>query len=181
MSQDTGSDIANNHPNGRAFDRVLAAGRNLWLAGVGAVAEVSEGGVEMFDRLVERGKPLEARQKQVQKKVMDAVAERATKLSREAGKLVQDTVEFESRGVLKRLNVLTREDVKVLNARISTLTSKVDEVVARRFAPVKGQPKSAKTVEIVDPSGETAAVVIPVTSAATRSKAAQPAQKKATR
>jgi poly(hydroxyalkanoate) granule-associated protein len=171
-----GSDIAGN-PSGKGLDRVLAAGRSLWLAGVGAVAEVSEGGVEMFDRLVERGKPLEERQK----KVVAAVAERAGKISREAGRLVQDTVELESRGLLKKMNVMTREDVKVLNARISTLTTKIDEVVARRFAPVKGSVKSAKTVEIVDPAGEPAAVVIPVTSAATRAKATRPAQTKATR
>ncbi|HET9676159.1 MAG TPA: phasin family protein [Solirubrobacterales bacterium] len=163
---------AGNQP-AKSLDRVLAAGRSLWLAGVGAVAEVSEGGVEMFDRLVERGRPLEEKQK----KLVAAVTERAGKISREAGQLVQDTVEFESRGLLKKMNVMTRDDVKVLNARISTLTSKVDEVVARRFTPAK----SAKTVEIVDPSGDTAAVVIPVTSAATRAKAARPAQKKATR
>jgi poly(hydroxyalkanoate) granule-associated protein len=167
-----GSDIAEK-PSARNLDRVLAAGRSLWLAGVGAVAEVSEGGVEMFDRLVERGKPLEEKQK----KVVAAVAERAGKISREAGRLVQDTVELESRGLLKKMNVMTREDVKVLNARISTLTTKIDEVVARRFTPVK----SAKTVEIVDPSGEAAAVVIPVTSAAARAKATRPAQTKATR
>jgi poly(hydroxyalkanoate) granule-associated protein len=171
-----GSDIAGK-PSGQALGRVLAAGRNLWLAGVGAVAEVSEGGVEMFDRLVERGRPLEERQK----KVVAAVAERAGKISREAGRLVQDTVEFESRGLLKKMNVMTREDVKVLNARISTLTTKIDEVVARRFTPVKGPVKSAKTVEIVDPAGEPAAVVIPVTSAAARARATRPAQTKATR
>ncbi len=171
-----GNDMAGN-PSAKSLDRVLAAGRSLWLAGVGAVAEVSEGGVEMFDRLVERGKPLEAKQK----KVVAAVTERAGRISREAGRLVQDTVEFESRGLLKKINVMTREDVKVLNARISTLTGKVDEVVARRFAPVKSAAKSAKTVEIVDPSGQAAAVVIPVTSAAARAKATRPAQTKATR
>jgi poly(hydroxyalkanoate) granule-associated protein len=175
-----GSDIAGN-PSGKGLDRVLAAGRSLWLAGVGAVAEVSEGGVEMFDRLVERGKPLEARQK----KVVAAVTERAGKISREAGRLVQDTVEFESRGLLKRMNVMTREDVKVLNARISTLTTKIDEVVARRFTPVSFSPvknaKTVETVEIMNPAEEAAAVVIPVTSAAARAKATRPAQQKATR
>ncbi len=173
-----GSNIAGDAGNqpAKTVGRVIAAGRNLWLAGVGAVAEVSEGSVEMFDRLVERGKPLEEKQK----KMVAAVTERAGKISREAGRLVQDTVEFESRGLLKKMNVMTREDVKVLNARISTLTGKVDEVVARRFTPAKSA-KTVETVEIVNPAGEPAAVVIPVTSAAARAKAAQPANKKATR
>ena len=54
-------------------------------------------------------------------------------------------MEFESRGLLKRLNVMTREDVKVLSARIATLSKKVDEVVARRQAVHDGR------VEIVTP------------------------------
>jgi poly(hydroxyalkanoate) granule-associated protein len=161
----------------KTFDWMRAAGRSLWLAGVGAVAEVSEESGEVFDRLVERGKPLAERQK----KMVEAVTERATRTAREAGKLVQDTVEYESRGVLKRLNVLTRDDVKVLNARIGTLSQKIDEVVARRQAAAA----PAKTIEIVSPQGEPAAVVIPVTSTSTtataRPQASRPRQKKATR
>jgi poly(hydroxyalkanoate) granule-associated protein len=168
----------NQNPTGvnKTFDWMRAAGRSLWLAGVGAVAEVSEGSGEVFDRLVERGKPLAERQK----KMVEAVTERATKTAREAGKLVQDTVEYESRGVLKRLNVLTREDVKVLNARIGSLSQKIDEVVARRQAAAA----PAKRIEIVSPQGEPAAIVIPVTSTSTataRPEAARPRQKKATR
>jgi polyhydroxyalkanoate synthesis regulator phasin len=111
--------------------RLVATGKSLLLAGVGAVAEAREGSAGMFDRLVERGKPLEAKRKQA----TGAVVERVTKAARGAGRLVQDTVEFESRGLLKRINVMTHEDVKVLSARISTLSKKIDEVVARRQAP----------------------------------------------
>ncbi len=66
-------------------------------------------------------------------------------------------MEFESRGVLKRLNVMTREDVKILSARIATLSKKVDEVVERRQAATMG------VIEIVSPEGEAAAIVIPAT------------------
>ena len=48
--------------------------------------------------------------------------------------LVQDTVEFESREMLKRLNVMTREDVKILSARLETLSRKLDEYAERRQA-----------------------------------------------
>ena len=50
------------------------------------------------------------------------------------GKLLQDTVDYESRAMLKRLNVMTREDVKVLSTRLSTLSKKIDEYAARREA-----------------------------------------------
>jgi poly(hydroxyalkanoate) granule-associated protein len=157
---------------GGALDKVLATGRNLWLAGVGAVAEVTEGGLEVFDQLVERGRPVEEKQKQL----VEAVTGRATRTVREAQQLVEDTVEFESRGVLKRLNVMTREDVKILSARIETLSKKVDETLARRHAA------TVEPVEILTPQGEPAAIVIPVTTTAAKAKTAKPrATKKATR
>ncbi len=163
----------------KPFDRLFAAGRNLFLAGVGAVAEVGEGGVEMFDRLVERGKPFEEKQK----RKVEAVVERAGKTVRGANQLLQDTVELESRGVLRRLNVMTHEDVKVLSARIETLSKKVDEVVERRQAATMG------VIEIVSPEGETAAIVIPETAiipdtsivAIGARKASRPRQRKTTK
>lgn len=144
----------------KALDRLTGVGRSLWLAGVGAVAEVSEAGRDTFDRMVERGKPIEEKQKQMVQKVTG----RATQTVREAGKLVQDTVEYESRNVLKRLNVMTREDVKVLSSRLNSLSKKVDEVVARRQA--------AGVIEIA-PETPTAAI--------RAKKAGAPRTKKATR
>src|SRR5436305_208417 len=157
---------------GKALDRLTGVGRSLWLAGVGAVAEVGEAGRETFDRLVERGRPIEEKQKQMVQKVTD----RATQTVREAGKLVQDTVEYESRGMLKRLNVMTRDAVKVLSSRLNSLSKKVDEVVARRQA-------TADVIEIVTPAGEAAAIVVPETptAAARARKASAPRSKKVTR
>lgn len=158
---------------GGAVDRLTGVGRSLWLAGVGVVAEMSEAGMETFDRLVERGRPVEAKGRQV----IETVTGRATRTVREAGKLVQDTVEHESRGVLKRLNVMTREDVKVLSSRLNSLSRKVDEAVARRQAATAG------VIEIVTPEGEAAAIVVPETpiAAARARKASAPRTKKATR
>jgi len=157
----------------KPIDRLFTAGRNLFLAGVGAVAEVSEGGMEMFDRLVERGKPFEDKQKQR----VEAVVERANQTVRGANQLLQDTVEFESRGVLKRLNVMTREDVKILSARIATLSKKVDEVVERR------QAATMDVIEIVSPEGEALAILTPetATAAASAKKASKPRQRKTTK
>jgi hypothetical protein len=80
------------------------------------------------------------------KKAAEAVAERAQRTARELGKLVQDTVAYESRGLLKRLNVMTREDVKILSARLETLSKKIDEYAVRREAAgadVKPETKTA--------------------------------------
>lgn len=128
------------------FGKVVAAGRTLWLAGLGAMAEVEEEGRGLFDRLVERGRPVEERRR----KARESVADRATQTARDFGKLVQDTVEYESRGMLKRLNVMTRDDVKVLSARLATLSKKIDEYVVRRQAAATPTLET-ETTEIVSP------------------------------
>ena len=155
-------------------NKLFAAGRNLWLAGLGAVAEVEEGTLSLFDRLIAKGRPVEERQK----KAAEAVAEKAKGTAQGLSQLVQDTVEYESREMLKRLNVMTREDVKILSARLETLSRKIDEYAERR---------QANTIEIVSPEGEAAVIVIPETispisaNSAARPKTAKPRQRKTAR
>jgi poly(hydroxyalkanoate) granule-associated protein len=144
--------------------KLVAAGRNLWLAGLGAVVGVEEGTRDLFDRLVERGRPIEKRQK----KVAEAVADRANRTAQGLGQLVQDTVEYESREMLKRFNVMTREDVKLLAARLETLTKKVDEYAAR---------KEAAVAPLADPL-----IITPDSLSATAApKPARPRQRKTTK
>jgi poly(hydroxyalkanoate) granule-associated protein len=113
----------------RARRELREAGRNLWLAGLGAVAEVEEGSKEwhqVFDRLVERGRPVDERQR----KTLDEIGERTGSTVREMKKLFEDTVQYESKSLLKKLGLMTRDDVQVLAARIDSLAAKVDELVA---------------------------------------------------
>jgi poly(hydroxyalkanoate) granule-associated protein len=113
----------------RARRELREAGRNLWLAGLGAVAEVEEGSREwhqVFDRLVERGRPVDERQR----KALEEIEERTGTTVREMKKLFEDTVQYESKSLLERFGLMTRDDVKVLAARIDALATKVDELVA---------------------------------------------------
>src|SRR5687768_9246703 len=102
-------------------DKLFTAGRSLWLAGLGVVAEVEEGTQSLFGRLIAKGRPVEERQK----KAVEAVAEKAKGTALGLTQLVQDTVEYESRQMLKRFNVMTVEDVKILSARLATLSTKI--------------------------------------------------------
>jgi poly(hydroxyalkanoate) granule-associated protein len=130
-------------PVDSGLDRLRVAGRNLWLAGLGAVAEAEEGSRGVFDRLVERGVPVEGRQRML----AEAFGERANKAARSLSKLVEETLEFESRGMLKRLNLMTREDVKILSARLEALSKKVNEYAARHEDAVQVETKTTKTVQ----------------------------------
>lgn len=113
----------------RARQELRDAGRHLWLAGLGVVAEVGQGGERLdhwFDHLVERGRPVGERQR----KTFEEIEERTGTTVREMKKLFEDTVQYESKSLLKRLGLMTRDDVNVLAARIDTLAAKVDELVA---------------------------------------------------
>jgi polyhydroxyalkanoate synthesis regulator phasin len=113
----------------RARQELRDAGRNLWLVGLGVMAEVGERGEQLdhwLDRLAERGRPFDERQR----KAFEEVGERTGSTVREMKKLFDDTVQYESKSLLKRLGLMTRDDVNVLAARIDSLAAKVDELVA---------------------------------------------------
>lgn len=113
---------------GRTRQELLNAGRNLWLASLGAIVEADNASQKLFDRLVERGRPLDERQR----KTVEAFTDRANGAMREAGKLFQDTVEYEGKQVLKKMGVLTRDDLRTLSARLDILSKQIDEYAAAK-------------------------------------------------
>ena len=146
----------NNAQTDEGFDKARRelrdAGRALWLAGLGVVAEVEEGSERLdhwFDRLVERGRPVDERQR----KALEEVGERTGVTVREMKKLFEDTVQYESKSLLERLGLMTRDDVKVLAARIDTLAARVDELAAG-YA-IQAAVQATTTAEPVVPSETT--------------------------
>jgi polyhydroxyalkanoate synthesis regulator phasin len=81
---------------------------------------------QWFDQMVERGRPIEDRQR----RTLEELGGRTGSTVLEMKKLFEDTVEYETRNLLKRFGVMTRDDVKTLTARIDTLAVRVDELVA---------------------------------------------------
>lgn len=135
------------------FEKLKSAGRNLWLASLGAVAEVEESGRDLFSHLVERGRPFEEKQRQVWEQAFEKAGDKTQETVRELSTLVQDTMEFETKGVLQKLGLLTRDDVKILTSRLDTLARKLDELGAPApliltpdelaVPKVKSKPKAA--------------------------------------
>lgn len=103
---------------------LAATGRNAWLAGLGVVAEADTQGRSLFDRLVERGRPLAEKQKETFAEATDKMERSA----RELGKLVNDSVEYEVRGALGRFGLATRDDLKALERRLETLSRQLDDL-----------------------------------------------------
>lgn len=115
---------------GKVTQDLRAAGRNLWLAGLGAVAGVVDADQKsrvQFDRLVEKGRPVEERGRET----VEGWSERTGETFREFRKLLQDTVEYEGKSLMKRLGIATDDDFKALANRLDLLTKNVEELVAR--------------------------------------------------
>ena len=109
------------------LNQVRLAGRNLWLAGLGAVgslADLDRGGRDLFDRLVERGRPVEERQK----KAMDEWSDRAAEKLRTVGERAKDQVREDLKRALNKAGVPTAEEWNALTARLEALSASLDEI-----------------------------------------------------
>src|ERR1700674_1032616 len=124
------------------------AGRQLWLAGLGAAASAAAGvprlateGRLVVDRLVEKGQPLEERYAAPFNRVrarFGSLSDRAARTVESARTLLRDTAEYETRRLLKRLDLAHAEDLRLLAAHLETLDKKLGDY--RRRMTQTGQP-----------------------------------------
>jgi len=105
---------------------LTAAGHQMWLASVGAVAQFEQEGRELFDALVERSRKVETQQF----KTLDRIVARTSKQVGEVSKKMQERMEQSARGMLHRLGLPTREDLESLSGRLAALSQKIDRVTA---------------------------------------------------
>lgn len=107
-----------------AVAELRAAGRRLWLAGVGTVAALGEAGGRLFDELVEKGE-------RVDRGGLRRGVERAGAEARRLGGRVGTAVEEGVEAGLVRLGVPTRDDVAKLAARVEQLNRKIDRLAGQ--------------------------------------------------
>ena len=153
-------------------DELAERGREIWLAGLGALSMVEEEGSKLFSTLVSKGETwekegrkqigaakdrLDAARGKMEAAVEGAVEEAAEKGSKLTelddvvlGKL-EDTVER----VLQRLGVPTHAEVKDLSGKVDKLSSEVVALAAVMEKGAKGTNGTAeKTVFHVVPADE---------------------------
>lgn len=115
-------------------------GREVWLAGLGALSRVEEEGEKIFKSLVERGEEFEARgRKQIedslgalmeqQKRATDTVST-ATKTVTDAAQSVERAVSNTLTDTLGRVGMPTRDEVEALSGKVSKLSEKLDALSA---------------------------------------------------
>ena len=134
-------------------DELAERGRDIWLAGLGALSMVEEEGVKLFNTLVEKGEAWEKEShKQIgaakdkldaaREKVETAVGDAAAKGSKitELDDLIISTVEDTVEKILQRLGVPSHAEVRDLAGKVEKLSN---EVVG--LAKVIEQGKNGKT------------------------------------
>jgi hypothetical protein len=121
------------------------AGRQLWLASLGAAAAAAAGaprlavrGRRLVDGLVERGRPVAERQAiRIRARLarLESLGDRAGRTVQDAAALARETAEYETRRLLERLELATVEDLRLLALRLEALDKKLDDHGRRAPAP----------------------------------------------
>ena len=138
------------HKPASTADTPQAPSNEVWLAGLGALAQVQAQGSKAFEKLVSDGLSFQRKsQEQAQQRLQEATA-RLTDLAQDFGQQASVRVDklehlFEDRvaKALQRLGMPTLQDMQVLQARIHALEEQLAKSSAAK-APVKAAAKTAK-------------------------------------
>lgn len=113
-------------------DELLHTGRQVWLAGLGAVGMAGNVAQAVAGMLVDEGTKLQKLEARRLDKLVDAASDRWLSIAR----LVEDNVHATTKATLSRLGLPSRKDVSELMVRVEQLTAKVEALKAskRRMA-----------------------------------------------
>jgi poly(hydroxyalkanoate) granule-associated protein len=115
-------------------DELVDSAHRIWLAGLGALSAAQQEGSKVFDRLVERGKDVEAKTKDQ--------ASQAREKAESAWSTVGDKVDETLTSALNRLGVPTRDEIRNLTQKIEELHAKVEQLKPRTTVSVNpGTPQ----------------------------------------
>lgn len=112
-------------------DELTERGREVWLAGLGALATVEEEGTKLYNRLIDRGQEFEEERRgeleEATEKVREQSEEALTQLE-EASEETQSVVAESVNTALERFGVPTQEEVDDLADKVDHLSQQVDDL-----------------------------------------------------
>lgn len=114
-------------------EEMTERGRDVWLAGLGALATVEEEGSKLFGTLVERGRGFEEqRREQVDEAIGRASEqqEKALQQLEKQGESMRAMMLNTFNSAMETFGVPTREEVDSLNEKVDHLSTQVDKLVA---------------------------------------------------
>jgi poly(hydroxyalkanoate) granule-associated protein len=110
-------------------DELSKRGREVWLAGLGALATVEEEGTKLFGSLVDRGKQFEKERSDALKEVTEKAREQgdeALSQLEEAGEETQSLLLNSVHSALERFGVPTQTEIDRLSTKVDALSEQVD-------------------------------------------------------
>lgn len=106
---------------------VTAAGRAIWLAGLGAIGSLEDRGRAIFDDLVAKGRRVESGQFKALDRAVCQAADGAEKLGEEVREKLHEGVD----SALHRAQLPTRDDLAELSARLDRLSERIEQMADR--------------------------------------------------
>ena len=129
---------------------VSTRGRDVWLAGLGALATVEQEGSTFFQTLVKQGEKLVERGEEVEKQGKAKIESRVESIKAEVETRRDEVAETVETRVYEpvleavaKLGVPTRAEVQKLSAQVESLTERVNLLLAKlgeEPAPAAGEP-----------------------------------------
>lgn len=124
--------------------------REIWLAGLGALAAVEEEGGKLFRNLVDKGNAYEKDKKEKLDEAWEKVSTRYKETEKKFASSLSETassVEDQLHSVASALGVPTRSEVENLSRKVDALIEKLDnlEKKAEKTGGSKKQSKSSTT------------------------------------
>lgn len=113
-----------------AVDRAGRIGRDVYLAGLGAIAAADERGRAIFSDLVREGEKVSSRDLSEPLRQATQPLRQAGERLKSLGEQVETTVERGVQGGLERLGVPSRREIQELSARIEALSAKLEQTNA---------------------------------------------------
>ncbi len=107
-----------------ASNTLLETVRRVLMAGVGAVVLAQEEIEEFVNKLIDRGEIAE----KDGRKLINEIVDKRKKKAQESTQNAQEEVDKRLEGLLDRLNIPTKSDIDALNAKVTELTSKVEDL-----------------------------------------------------
>ncbi|MFN3714221.1 MAG: phasin family protein [Alcanivoracaceae bacterium] len=113
--------------NGDALD-LRKYTHQIWLAGLGAFARAEEEGSKLFDTLVDVGKDLESKTRDISEIRVEEIKERVRSRTGETMGKMEKAFDERLNKALSKLGIPNKREVEALQKRVQELTAALEEL-----------------------------------------------------
>ncbi|MCK5873767.1 MAG: phasin family protein [Alcanivoracaceae bacterium] len=109
----------------------------IWLAGLGAFARAEEEGSKLFDTLVDVGKDLESKTRDISETRVEEIKERVRSRTGETMGKMEKAFDERLNKALSKLGIPNKREVEALQKRVQELTAALEELTPEEKAKGK--------------------------------------------